>query len=426
MASVTITKTIGSTGNFSTPQLWEDGAPADLTTAEKSAATTFLTAAFIQGEALTFVGSGATGKLVDTDSTGAGTGTYITYGVISGNPAALDVVTGGTSGATCVLSSSTPTNVGVIWQGKVQNQEFAGAGTQLTLSGSSTQSDAYKELTTVAGASFRDHPNAQTSPLRYNASVGAGLRSTDGSLCASVGEVFSRVSNLQFSSIGTDGRAFSGTASTGLYENIICEGAYTGTTTSFGVAAFLFAFAATITIRNSIFIQRASAADHIVGLGSVTAIPSFFNCTFVAPDDLAVAPTSIFLGGGGTTYTFQNCGLFAGDSTKAIKAGIGTYVFTTCYSDISGTTGVTQTTYSNEFKNVTNLDHDFRLKSGAAQIDTGTTDATNAANDIVGTARPSGSAYDVGAWEYVAVVWPPPGSDDAPETLRASQTNLRW
>jgi hypothetical protein len=97
----------------------------------------------------------------------------------------------------------------------------------------------------------------------------------------------------------------------------------------------------------------------------------------------------------------QNCGLFAGDSTKAIKAGSATFNFTTCYSDISGTAGVTQTTYGNEFQNVNDATRDFRLKTGAAQINTGTTDATNAAIDIAKTNRPSGAAYDVGAWELV-------------------------
>ena len=88
MASTTVVKTIGTTGTFSTPQLWEDGKPADLTTAERSAAGTFAVVSFIQGEALTFVGSGATGKFLDTDSTGPGTGSYITYGITAGNPAA--------------------------------------------------------------------------------------------------------------------------------------------------------------------------------------------------------------------------------------------------------------------------------------------------------------------------------------------------
>jgi hypothetical protein len=93
--------------------------------------------------------------------------------------------------------------------------------------------------------------------------------------------------------------------------------------------------------------------------------------------------------------------MFAGDSTKAIKAGSATFNHTTGYSDISGTTGVTQTTYGDAFQNVNDATRDFRLKTGSALINNGTTDATNAPIDIAGTARPDGAAYDVGCWELV-------------------------
>ena len=121
----------------------------------------------------------------------------------------------------------------------------------------------------------------------------------------------------------------------------------------------------------------------------------------VVPDDIATAPTSILRSSSGGTITLQNCGLFAGDSTKAMVQGTSTFNFTTSYSDISGTSGVTQTTYGNEFQDVNDATRDFRLKAGAAQLDTGTTDITHASTDIVGTARPQGAAYDVGAWERV-------------------------
>jgi hypothetical protein len=400
MAATTAVKTIGTTGKFSTPQLWEDGAPADLTTAEKSAATTFLVAAFQQGESLTFVGSGATGKLLDTDSTGAGTGTYVTYGITAGNPAASDVVTGGTSGATCVLTSGTADNVGVLWEGQCQNQEFSGTGTQVTFAGTTTDTAAYKHLTTVAGASFRDNANVQTNALQYNASNGAGILGTSANAITVVAsENRNRVSNLQISATGSGGRALnSGSAATVIYKNLILEGKYTGTNSGIGV---LYA-TADLTCINLVIIQRASGADHIIATS--LSNPLFYNCTFVAPDDHATAPTSIFLSGASGTVTVQNCAIFAGDSTKAIKAGSATFNFTTCYSDISGTTGVTQTTFANAFQNVNDATRDFRLKAGSALIDTGTTDATNAPIDIAGTARPSGAAYDVGCWEFVAAV----------------------
>lgn len=411
MAAVTVVKTIGSTGTFSTPQLWEDGAPASLTTAELSAAGSFAVASFIQGEALTFVGSGATGKFLDTDSTGPGTGSFVTYGITAGNPAAGDVVTGGTSGATCVLSSSTAVNVGVIWQGQTQNQEFTATGVVLTISGSTSSASAYKELTTVAGASFRDNANAQTNALRYNAANGAGIRATAvNGTGVSIIEANARVSKLQIGVSLATSAALSASQANNLLENLILEGTVVAAASTSGTVVL----SSSATMRNSIVIQRATAADHI--LGTSTGSPSLFNCTFVAADDLAAAPASILKSGASGTVTVKNCALFAGDPTSAIVTGSATYTFTTCYSDISGTTGVTQTTFSSEFQDVNDATRDFRLKTGAAQIDTGTTDATNAAFDIVGTSRPNGVAYDVSAWEFVPtsagpptnIIWPNP------------------
>jgi len=398
MASVTVVKTIGFVipGVFSDPQLWEDGAPADETTAEKSAAGTFATAAFVQGEALTFVGSGATGKLLDTDSTGPGTGTYVTYGITSGNPAAGDVVTGGASLGTCILSSSTPLNVGVVWQGQCENEKFVVIGAPvLTISGSTSSSTAYKEITTVAGASFRDNANVQTNALRWVETNGCAFGSVFAD-CLVSAEANARGSNIQLSSDDAGGLGVTSASTDALFDFLIVEGLYTGTDAALG-AAYLLSNAK---LRNSLVIQNASAADHIIGTG--TGSPSLYNTAVVAWDDLASAPTSIFKSGASGTVTVQNCGLFAGDTTKAIKTGSATFNFTTCYSDISGTGGVTQAYFKSEFQDVNISTGDFRPLTGTDQEDAGTTDSTNAAFDIAGTARPESAAYDVGCWELLA------------------------
>ncbi len=49
---------------------------------------------------------------------------------------------------------------------------------------------------------------------------------------------------------------------------------------------------------------------------------------------------------------------------------------------------------------------DFRLQAGSPAIDAGATIAT-IATDIVGTLRPKGAAYDIGAYEYTTTVSPP-------------------
>lgn len=402
MAITTVVKTIGTTGTFSTVQLWEDGAPANLTTSNRWSAGTFV-GTFQQGEAVTGVGITG-GTFLDSDGS-----TYIVFGTTT-TPAAGITVTGTTSLATCVLSGAA--DVGVIWQGQCQNQEFVVAGPIVTLLGSTTSATAYKDLTTVAGASFQDNANARTNALRYNASNGAAFRSTtDGDAAVVSTENNSHISKLQITTTGVSSQAVAGFTAglTHTYKDLICEGTYTGTS---GVGGVVRINAGTYS--NLIIIQRASGATMIVATGVDS--PGIYNCTFVASDDLAVAPTEIFNSGLSGNPVVQNCGLFAGDSTKAIKAGSATYTFTTCYSDISGTTGVTQTTYGNEFQNVLDATRDFRLKAGAAQIDTGTTDSTHSPADISGLARPQGAAYDVGVWEllgtpplqYLNFDWPYP------------------
>lgn len=385
MAVTTVAKTIGTTGTFSTPQLWEDGAPANLITSNSWSAGTFV-GTFQQGETVTGVGITG-GKFLDSDGA-----TYVTFGTTT-TPAAGITVTGTTSLATCVLSGSA--NVGVIWQGKCQNQEFSGTGAQLTISGSTSSSAAYKECTTAAGASFLDNANSQTNALQYNASNGAAIRGTSTSqLTVACIETSARINKLQITATGTGGEGLSASAASVIVDKCIIEGKYAGAGSSSGILRAN----ASSSISNSLVVQRTSSADHIVSTS--TSSPKFYNCTFCASDDHATAPIAIFLSGASGAPTTQNCGMFAGDSTKAISAGSATFTHTTGYSDISGTSGVTQATYTSEFKNVNDATRDFRLKAGAAQIDTGTTDSTNAANDIVGTARPEGSAYDVGCWEF--------------------------
>ena len=58
-------------------------------------------------------------------------------------------------------------------------------------------------------------------------------------------------------------------------------------------------------------------------------------------------------------------------------------------------------TYANQFKNITDGTHDFRIKPGADLIETGATDATNAGTDIAGTVRPAVVTYDIGCWEMI-------------------------
>jgi hypothetical protein len=399
MAVTTVVKTIGTGGNFSTLQLWNDGAPTNLVTAERSNCGTFAVASFIQGESLTFVGSGATGKFLDTDSTGVGTGTYLTYGITAGDPLAADVITGGTSGATCVLTSGTADFVGIIWEGRCLRDEIVSATSPaLNVTGSTSSVACYKFLTAASGVSFVDHPTKLANPLRYNAAAGAGIRSTAVGTSSTItaGEANFRISKLQVqANIALQtARAISFATTGQIAEQCIFEGSLTAASGANGTV--LIGNAATPVLRNCAIIQRGVGADHLIG--TQTGSPSFYNCALVAPFDAPLL-TSIFLSGASGTITLQNCALFAANSTKAIAAGSASIVATTCVSDISGTAGVTQVPYGNEYIGLGKEATDLRLSIHSSQIDAGTTDAVNAPADIVGTARPNGAGYDIGPWE---------------------------
>ena len=273
--------------------------------------------------------------------------------------------------------------------GALMNEEFTAASSFGTIGGATTDATRYRELKCAAGASFRDNASVQTNALRYNASNGAGLRMTAGfDTVLNTAENNVHLNGLQISSIA-DGASLALYVQSGtgiVVENCILEGKNTN-------GAVLFN--ATGVIRNCLITQHVSGANLISQIEFATA--DVVNCTFAVPSDLTAATDAVAAGSG--TVAFKNCAFFGATDTT----GSGTPTYTTCYGDdASPPTGVTTATYANQFQNTAAATRDFRLKTGADCIDNGTTDTTNGPIDIAGTARPSGSAYDVGAWEFVA------------------------
>lgn len=392
--SFTVVKKIGSGQVFTTLQGWEDGAPVNYSTAEKSAAGTFLTAAFVQGETLSFVGSGAAGKLIDTDSTGAGNGTYVSYGLTGGNPAASDVVTGATSGATCVLSSSTPTATACIWQGQINAASdvfTVSSGVALSISGGTVSSLAYAELTTATGASFRDNANAQTNALRYNTANGCAIEHTAAyAIAISNNQDFSKFSNLQIISSDPQGSAStfsqifaSGSASV-FIDYCIIESLRTEPVGMYGSGCV---------VRSSLIVGRGSGKAGLVGARAGAA---FRNCTLVTMSNVTKV-TNIITGqyGAGSIY---NCAFMWGTN---LSTGTGPTYTTSANDNATPPSGVTQVAYSNAtFVNTSGSStHDYRLVSGSGLIGIGTVTA-NVPVDIVGTSQ--AVTNDIGCWHFVA------------------------
>lgn len=275
-----------------------------------------------------------------------------------------------------------------IWRGECFNQEFfSSSASLLSVSGSTTDATRYKELTTYAGASFVDNASVQTNALRYNASNGAGIRGTYAwASPVVVNESYFRCSKLQFS--GTTSPGLNGAATTGMViDKCIFENSSVSNEAlkTYGVC----------TVKNSLIVQRSTYQCAALSNGT-----NVYNCTFVRTG----SSTSQLIYGSYSTSTLQNCAFFGGATTLAFGSSTKTYV--TCYTDTASppsgcTTVAYDTSTGSGFQNITDATRDFRIKTGSALLDVGTTDTTNAAYDIVGTARPQGSAYDVGAWELV-------------------------
>ncbi len=393
MSFITVKK-IGSGQVFTTLQTWEDGAPTNYTTARNHAATTFLVGAFVQGESLSFT-SGASGKFLDTDSTGIGSGTYISFGVTAGGPASSDVCTGGTSGATCIITSSTAQATNLIWQGQLNaaSDSFSTAsGVLLTISGGTVNSSAYAELTTATGASFKDNINVRANALRYNASNGAAISSSASfASIIDVSQDFCRFSFLQIQGTGSAGSCIIQSSGNTIDINgCICEAAKADVVSLSGTAATSFC-------RNSLIVNRLSSSAE--ALSSLNG--SWINCTIVTPNDLT-KPTTIFRSNYGTSLVVKNCACFWGTN---LKTGGTAVTYTTSANDNgSPPAGFTQMTYGTSmFVAVTDANRNYQTLTGSPLIGTGTVDLTNAPNDISGTSR-GASVNDIGCWQFVSSV----------------------
>lgn len=377
MAVETIVKMIGGGQEFATLAAWEVAAPADYTTTEQFNADSF-SGDFTQGETVTGGTSQATGKMINTNNSSYISISDRTVGTFQNG----ETVTGASSGHTCVITTVNYT--GCIWRGECANEEFSSPSTLVTIGGSTTDTNCYAELTTQAGASFRDHGDIADHPLRIDPANGATITLTGTWTTAIVFSEDFHLSNLQIQATGaTYSRAVLayGTGAKILIDNCLI----TGKSASGYPPVILFG---NDIIRNSLVVQLLSGAGQIIALNSTAKA---YNCTFVAPTGIT-APTYA-IKGAYSSSTVRNCAIFG---AAALYTGNAPN-FTTCANDIaSPPSGVTQVAYNNNaFVDTT---ADWRPKTGSELIDNGTTDETNAHYDIIGTHRGE-TAWDIGCWE---------------------------
>jgi hypothetical protein len=277
-----------------------------------------------------------------------------------------------------------------IWRGELKNQEFTGTATLLTISGIVTNSTHYMEVTTEAGASFRDHASAATNSLCYDASKGAGLRSTSGSyfnLINSSNVSYTRISNIQFKTHASTVMCIgmSGASSTNhTLRNLICQ------------SPNRTLQLATSTIIDILSISTGAGASPAVYIMLGGAA---YGCTIVLCSDKTVAGIGLQTSYG--TLTVKNTAVF-GFSSFASGGTSASYTNTYCASDvtITGTNNQASKTYTSQFVGTTSSSPDFRALS-TGDLHNGTPDATNTPTDIIGQTRDATTPY-IGCWEVMS------------------------
>jgi hypothetical protein len=287
-----------------------------------------------------------------------------------------------------------------IWRGELKNQIHGGAGAGQVLhipNTLTTDATRYVELTTEAGASFADHANIQTNALRGNGANGGAMIISDSNFNQVVraAAAFTRVNKVQIlSTATTSGTALLMDGADGIVDRCIMESSSTSGYAFDGSAS-------RHTLKNSLCAVRVSS--NTVGIVKFFENATVVNCTLVVPSDFTAASFGIDFSFP-NNVTLRNVAVF-GVAAVWDTTPSGTFIVATCRSSLTPpNAGFTQITYDTStgsgFENITDSTRDFRIKSTSAMKDAGTTDATNAAIDIAGTARPSGSAYDIGAWEF--------------------------
>lgn len=294
-----------------------------------------------------------------------------------------------------------------VWKGECYNDsEFT---TGVVIGGQTTDSTRYVWLTVAAGHSFAD---SRENALFYAQTNGVAVTQT-----------------LEYlATVNASDSAYA------VIERLQIKGAVSYG--SFGVNLY-----SNKTFRNNLVVvvndawavdaNNSSASTKIINCvlikahaGTVLAPASrgnFINCTVVRPSTYTAGGTAFIRDYG---LAVKNCAVF-GFTTFRSGTGAslytGSYNASDCAADAQDTNSTGGLTFSACFESTTG---DFRLKAGSPLIGVGNTDATNAPNDITGTARGVGTAGDIGAWEYTAGGG---GGTDMPEhLLRMRRPGVTW
>lgn len=290
--------------------------------------------------------------------------------------------------------------------GQLQNEEFvSGSASIVDFSAHVTTSSFDIVLECEAGASFADHADVRTNALRYNASNGAGMRTTGTympviTVSGAIGHLTVRGVQLKCDGGNNTGAAVYYTgfhaATLHVWKDIIMHAA----TTNVRVADLRTASEGQI-IRcvNVLAVQQHTSGD---GILSSAGNNEFIHCTVVRPSDVTAAGTGFVRLY--NTPLVTGCAVFGfSTSNSASFSASSSNNATDLASGLPGTDNQHSVTYSQTtpFVDADKDSLDLRLADDANElIDNGLLDATNAPEDISGLTRED--PPEIGVWELAA------------------------
>jgi len=256
-----------------------------------------------------------------------------------------------------------PATLTAPWEGRLQNQEFYGgdgSGAAITISGSTSDATNHKILTADTGASFRDHANKLTNPLRYNAAVGAAVYIASPYNIFTVSERHVEIRNLQIKHTNSE-RAIAFNNCNGYelgnweyLDNCILES--TGNNT-LGVSQ------SNLKASNCLIINRTSGSKSAIHWTYVRDSGGAFNCTLVSPSDVSNTAAAFTATASWGNPIVKNCALFGFSSAFSGTAETGSGYNATDDSSAPGSSNQVSATYADQFENTTNAASDFRAKA---------------------------------------------------------------
>ena len=282
---------------------------------------------------------------------------------------------------------------GNIWQGQCYNDSEFTAG--VVISGSTSDSTHYKELTCASGQSFQDNANVRTNALTYNQSNGVGVNAaSDATALVQMLEDYCRVSKLQIKKTG----AFQAVVSNNKTGNILKDCIIVATNNSIDRILDVAGGSGTCTYANLLVINTGSGSGSpafVVSAGT----PLIVGCSVVRLTSQTAAGTGYLTGTSGailqscTSFGFTTCASGTWDTTNSKDNA------TEQSSGFPGSGNQYSVTYNatTPFTQAGSSGTDLRSIASTTLAANGFLDSTNAPKDISATSR--ANPPTIGHWE---------------------------